>query len=69
MMPRAGGELCLIGPARFTLQKASFAGLVVLVVGFAAPVAAGALAFGVYLQTLAPGVSARRAVAFALVGT
>jgi basic amino acid/polyamine antiporter, APA family len=66
MMPRAGGEYVYLSRA-FHPVLGFLSGFVALVVGFAAPVAAGALAFGGYLQTLAPGVSPRGA-AFALVG-
>ena len=66
MMPRAGGEYVYLSRA-FHPVLGFLSGFVALVVGFAAPVAAGALAFGGYLQTLAPGVSPR-AAAFALVG-
>jgi len=66
MMPRAGGEYVYLSRA-FHPVLGFLSGFVALVVGFAAPVAAGALAFGDYLRALAPGVPARGA-AFALVG-
>jgi APA family basic amino acid/polyamine antiporter len=66
MMPRAGGEYVYLSRA-FHPVLGFLSGFVALVVGFAAPVAAGALAFGDYLRALAPGVPAR-AAAFALVG-
>jgi APA family basic amino acid/polyamine antiporter len=65
MMPRAGGEYVYLSRA-FHPVVGFLSGFVALVVGFAAPTAAGALAFGGYLQALAPGVSPR-AAAFALV--
>jgi APA family basic amino acid/polyamine antiporter len=65
MMPRAGGEYVYLTRA-FHPVLGFLSGFVALVVGFAAPVAAGALAFGGYLQALAPSVSPR-AAAFALV--
>jgi APA family basic amino acid/polyamine antiporter len=65
MMPRAGGEYVYLTRA-FHPAVGFLSGWLALVVGFAAPAAAGALAFGGYLQTLAPGVSVRGA-AFALV--
>jgi APA family basic amino acid/polyamine antiporter len=65
MMPRAGGEYVYLTRA-FHPVVGFLSGFVALVVGFAAPAAAGALAFGGYLGALVPGVSAR-AAAFALV--
>jgi APA family basic amino acid/polyamine antiporter len=65
MMPRAGGEYVYLSRA-FHPVLGFLSGFVALVVGFAAPVAAGALAFGDYVRALAPGVPAR-AAAFALV--
>jgi APA family basic amino acid/polyamine antiporter len=65
MMPRAGGEYVYLTRA-FHPALGFISGWVALFVGFAAPMAAGALAFGKYLQTLAPGVPVRGA-AFALV--
>jgi APA family basic amino acid/polyamine antiporter len=64
MMPRAGGEYVYLSRA-FHPVLGFLSGFTALVVGFAAPTAAGALAFGGYLQALAPGVPARGA-AFAL---
>ncbi|HVX95038.1 MAG TPA: amino acid permease [Polyangia bacterium] len=65
MMPRAGGEYVYLSRA-FHPALGFLSGWIALLVGFAAPTAAGALAFGRYLQALAPGVSVRGA-AFALV--
>jgi APA family basic amino acid/polyamine antiporter len=65
MMPRAGGEYVYLSRALHP-ALGFVSGFVALVVGFAAPTAAGALAFGRYLQALAPGAPARGA-AFALV--
>jgi APA family basic amino acid/polyamine antiporter len=65
MMPRAGGEYVYLTRA-FHPAVGFLSGWLALVVGFAAPAAAGALAFGGYLQTLAPGLPVRGA-AFALV--
>jgi basic amino acid/polyamine antiporter, APA family len=54
-LPRNGGEYQLLG--RIYHPAAGFAaGLVSLVVGFSAPLAASALAFGHYLSAVAPGV-------------
>src|SRR5579871_937205 len=60
MMPRAGGEYVYLSRA-FHPALGFLSGFVALVVGFAAPVAAGALAFGDYLRALAPGVPPRAA--------
>src|ERR1700690_2674470 len=60
MMPRAGGEYVYLSRA-FHPAVGFLSGWLALVVGFAAPAAAGALAFGGYLRTLAPGVSVRGA--------
>jgi APA family basic amino acid/polyamine antiporter len=65
MMPRAGGEYVYLSRA-FHPALGFLSGWIALLVGFAAPTAAGALAFGRYLQALAPGVPVRGA-AFALV--
>ena len=65
MMPRAGGEYVYLTRA-FHPALGFLSGWIALVVGFAAPAAAGALAFGHYLEALVPGVSARGA-ALALV--
>ncbi len=54
-LPRNGGEYQLL--SRIYHPAAGFAaGLVSLVVGFSAPLAASALAFGHYLSALVPGV-------------
>jgi APA family basic amino acid/polyamine antiporter len=59
-MPRNGGEYQLL--ARIYHPAAGFAaGLVSLVVGFSAPLAASALAFGHYLSAVFPGVDPRLA--------
>jgi APA family basic amino acid/polyamine antiporter len=65
MMPRAGGEYVYLSRA-FHPALGFLSGWVALLVGFAAPTAAGALAFGRYLHALAPGVPVRVA-ALALV--
>jgi APA family basic amino acid/polyamine antiporter len=65
MMPRAGGEYVYLTRA-FHPALGFLSGWVALLVGFAAPTAAGALAFGRYFQALAPGVPVRGA-ALALV--
>src|SRR6516165_2482315 len=65
MMPRAGGEYVYLTRA-FRPVLGFLSGFVALVVGFSAPAAAGALAFGHYLQALAPAVPPR-AAALALV--
>jgi APA family basic amino acid/polyamine antiporter len=54
-LPRNGGEYRLL--SRIYHPAVGFAaGWVSLVVGFSAPLAAGALAFGLYLQAVLPGV-------------
>jgi APA family basic amino acid/polyamine antiporter len=54
-LPRNGGEYALL--SRIYHPAVGFcAGCVSLVVGFSAPVAASALAFGAYLQKIAPGI-------------
>lgn len=54
-LPRNGGEYRLL--SRIYHPSVGFAaGWVSLVVGFSAPLAAGALAFGLYLQAVLPGV-------------
>src|SRR5947207_13474216 len=60
MMPRAGGEYVYLSRA-FHPAVGFLSGWVSLVVGFAAPTAAGALAFGGYVHGLAPAVPARDA--------
>jgi APA family basic amino acid/polyamine antiporter len=55
MMPRAGGEYVYISRA-FGPAMGFLSGWIALIVGFAAPTAAGALAFGRYLHAVAPGV-------------
>src|SRR5258705_35300 len=65
MMPRAGGEYVYLARA-FHPAAGFLAGWIALVVGFSAPVAASALAFGRYLEAIVPGAPGR-AAAFALV--
>jgi APA family basic amino acid/polyamine antiporter len=60
MMPRAGGEYVYLSRALHP-AVGFLSGWVSLFVGFAAPMAAGALAFGRYLHALWPGVSVRGA--------
>ena len=55
MMPRAGGEYIYISRA-FGPAMGFLSGWIALIVGFAAPTAAGALAFGRYLHAVAPGL-------------
>jgi APA family basic amino acid/polyamine antiporter len=64
MMPRAGGEYVYLSRA-FHPALGFVSGFVALLVGFSAPAAAGALAFGRYLHAVAPAVPERGA-AFAL---
>jgi APA family basic amino acid/polyamine antiporter len=66
MMPRAGGEYVYLSRA-FHPAAGFISGWIALIVGFAAPAAAGALAFGHYVQTIAPAVPARVAAAVLLV--
>jgi APA family basic amino acid/polyamine antiporter len=60
MMPRAGGEYVYLSRA-FHPALGFVSGFVALFVGFAAPAAAGALAFGRYLHAVAPAVPERGA--------
>jgi basic amino acid/polyamine antiporter, APA family len=60
MMPRAGGEYVYLSRA-FHPAVGFVSGWLSLVVGFAAPMAAGGLAFGRYLQALVPGVPVQAA--------
>src|SRR5690348_4207191 len=53
MLPRAGGEYVYLSRA-FHPAFGFLSGWIALVVGFAAPSAANALAFGGYLHLLAP---------------
>jgi len=55
MMPRVGGEYVYLREA-FHPAIGFLAGWVSLIVGFSAPIAAAAVAFGSYLQALVPGV-------------
>ncbi len=65
MMPRAGGEYVYLTRA-FHPAVGFMAGWVALLVGFAAPTAAGALAFGRYLHAALPAIPQQPA-AFALI--
>jgi APA family basic amino acid/polyamine antiporter len=65
MMPRAGGEYVYLGRA-FHPAAGFLAGWVALLVGFAAPTAGGAIAFGRYLHAAVPAVPPQ-AAALALV--
>jgi len=55
-LPRSGGEYHFLGQI-YHPAVGFMAGLVSIVVGFAAPVALSAMAFGSYLQGLIPGTS------------
>jgi len=66
MMPRAGGEYVYLSRA-FHPAVGFLSGWLALVVGFAAPVAAGALAFGGYLHELSRAVPARPAALILIV--
>jgi APA family basic amino acid/polyamine antiporter len=55
MMPRAGGEYIYLSRA-FHPMAGFLSGWISLLVGFSAPMAANALAFGVYAEAVAPGV-------------
>ena len=55
-LPRSGGEYHFLGQI-YHPSLGFMAGVVSLVVGFAAPVALSAMAFGSYLQGVFPGVS------------
>ncbi len=65
MMPRAGGEYVYLTRA-YHPAVGFLAGWIAVFVGFSAPIAASALAFGRYLHAIAPAVNVRGA-AFALV--
>jgi APA family basic amino acid/polyamine antiporter len=65
MMPRAGGEYVYLTRA-FHPAVGFMAGWLALLVGFAAPTAAGALAFGKYLHAATPAVP-QQGAAFALI--
>ncbi len=54
MMPQAGGEYVYLSRA-FHPAAGFLAGWIALLVGFAAPTAANAIAFGRYLHTVVPG--------------
>jgi APA family basic amino acid/polyamine antiporter len=68
MMPRAGGEYVYLSRA-FHPAVGFLSGWVSLLVGFAAPAAAGALAFAGYLQALAPGLPLRPVALGLVAGT
>ncbi len=65
MMPRAGGEYVYLSRA-FHPAVGFLSGWIGLLVGFAAPAAAGALAFARYVHAVFPGVP-QRPVALALI--
>lgn len=66
-LPRNGGEYRLL--SRIYHPAVGFAaGWVSLVVGFSAPLAAGALAFGLYLQAVLPGVDPTAAAVLLTLG-
>lgn len=67
MFPRSGGEYVYLARA-FHPAAGLLAGLVSLVVGFAAPIAAAALAFANYAHALAPALP-RTTVAICLIWT
>jgi APA family basic amino acid/polyamine antiporter len=67
MMPRAGGEYVYLSRAIHPLAG-FLIGWVSVLVGFAAPIAASALAFATYLKTLVPGTPVKPA-AVALIAT
>src|SRR5437764_8649656 len=58
MMPRAGGEYVYLSRA-FHPAVGFLSGWIGLLVGFAAPAAAGALAFGRYAHTIIPALPQR----------
>src|SRR5882757_2664756 len=65
MMPRAGGEYVYLSRA-FHPAVGFLSGWIGLLVGFAAPAAAGALAFGRYLHAIAPALP-QKPLALALI--
>jgi APA family basic amino acid/polyamine antiporter len=65
MMPRAGGEYVYLSRA-FHPAVGFLSGWIGLLVGFAAPAAAGALAFGRYVQAIAPALP-QKPIALALI--
>ena len=67
MMPHAGGEYVYLKRA-FHPGAGFLAGWVSLLVGFAAPTAGGAIAFGRYLHAALPGVAPQEATQALVVG-
>ena len=65
MMPRAGGEYVYLSRA-FHPAVGFLSGWIGLLVGFAAPAAAGALAFGRYVHAIVPALP-QRPIALALI--
>jgi len=68
MMPRVGGEYVYLREA-FHPALGFVAGWISLFVGFSAPIAAAAVAFGAYLQALLPGLSVQTAAALLIVAS
>lgn len=66
MMPRAGGEYVYVSRA-FGPAAGFLSGWIALFVGFAAPTAAGALAFGGYLHAVVPAAAPKVAALMLLV--
>jgi APA family basic amino acid/polyamine antiporter len=67
MMPRAGGEYVYLTRA-FHPAAGFLAGWIALLVGFVAPTAAGAIAFGRYVHTVFPGLPSTAAALVLLAG-
>ena len=68
MMPRVGGEYVYLREA-FHPVFGFLAGWISLIVGFSAPIAAAALAFGTYLQALAPELPVRASAVGLILGS
>jgi APA family basic amino acid/polyamine antiporter len=68
MMPRAGGEYVYLSRA-YHPAAGFLGGWIALVVGFSAPVAASALAFGRYIEAIAPGAPGRAGAAALVAAT